>query len=69
MHTNWHGATSFYAAYNTAVVPAQRQNASASKPPRHVAYASEASGLLLVAALLLVLTLLRYWTAIHWSLR
>jgi hypothetical protein len=69
MHTTWCGATSFNAAYNTAVVPAQRQNGSASKHPRHAAYASEASGLLLVAALLLVLTLLRYWHAIHWSLR
>jgi hypothetical protein len=32
-------------------------------------YASETTGLLLIAFLLLVLTLLRYWHDIHWSLR
>jgi hypothetical protein len=32
-------------------------------------YASETAGLLLIAALLLALTLIRYWHAIHWSLR
>jgi hypothetical protein len=36
---------------------------------RHAVYASEATGLLLVAALLLALTLIRYWHEIHWSLR
>jgi hypothetical protein len=32
-------------------------------------YASETAGLLLIAFLLLVLTLVRYWRYIHWSLR
>ena len=32
-------------------------------------YASETTGLLLIAAVLLVLTLIRYWHQIHWSLR
>lgn len=32
-------------------------------------YASETTGLLLIAALLLALILVRYWHAIHWSLR
>jgi hypothetical protein len=36
---------------------------------RHAVYASETTGLLLIAALLLVLTLIRYWHEIHWSLR
>ena len=36
---------------------------------RHALYASETTGLLLIAALLLVLTLIRYWHEIHWSLR
>jgi hypothetical protein len=35
----------------------------------HAVYASETTGLLLIAALLLVLTLFRYWHYIHWSLR
>ena len=36
---------------------------------RHAIYARETSGLLLIAFLLLVLTLIRYWHAIHWSVR
>jgi len=39
------------------------------KHHRHAVYASEATGLLLIAFLLLVLTLIRYWHDIHWSLR
>lgn len=38
------------------------------KHRRHVVYATETTGLLLIAFLLLVLTLIRYWHAIHWSL-
>ncbi|HEY6339575.1 MAG TPA: hypothetical protein VIW68_13865 [Candidatus Sulfotelmatobacter sp.] len=36
---------------------------------RHAIYATETAGLLLIAVLLLLLTLVRYWHAIHWSLR
>ncbi len=39
------------------------------KHRRHAVYASETAGLLLIAFLLLVLTLVRYWHVIHWSLR
>jgi len=39
------------------------------KHHRHAVYASETTGLLLIAFLLLVLTLVRYWYDIHWSLR
>jgi len=39
------------------------------KHQRHAVYASEATGLLLIAFLLLALTLIRYWHAIRWSLR
>jgi hypothetical protein len=39
------------------------------KQRRHAVYSSETTGLLLIAFLLLVLTLLRYWRDIHWSLR
>jgi hypothetical protein len=39
------------------------------KHHRHAVYASETTGLLLIAFMLLVLTLIRYWHDIHWSLR
>ncbi|SPF47408.1 hypothetical protein SBA1_740022 [Candidatus Sulfotelmatobacter kueseliae] len=46
-----------------------RQDDAAAKQHRHAVYASETTGLLLIAFLLLVLTLIRYWHDIHWSLR
>ncbi|MFZ0772022.1 MAG: hypothetical protein WCA49_23610 [Candidatus Sulfotelmatobacter sp.] len=58
---------SFRAAYNTVVVNTRRQNDH--KHRRHAIYATETSGLLLIAFLLLVLTVIRYWHAIHWSAR
>jgi hypothetical protein len=58
-----------HAAYNNVVVNAQRQNDRVHKHPRPAVYATETSGLLLIAFLLLVLTLIRYWHSIHWSLR
>jgi hypothetical protein len=36
---------------------------------RHTIYAAEATGLLLMAVLLLILTLIRYWRYIPWSAR
>jgi len=36
---------------------------------RHSAYAAEATGLLFMAVLLLVLTIIRYWRYIPWSAR
>ena len=39
------------------------------KHPRHAVYTSEPAGLLLIAFLLLILTLVRYGHEIHWSLR
>jgi hypothetical protein len=56
-------------AYNISVADARRQNDSPGKHRRHAIYATETSGLLLIALLLLVLILVRYWHAIHWSLR
>ena len=51
-------------------MPAPDQHdSSAQTHHRHAVYASETAGLLLIAALLLVLTLIRYWHYIHWSLR
>ncbi len=39
------------------------------KHHRQAVYASETTGLLLIAFLLLVLTLIRYWHEIRWSIR
>lgn len=36
---------------------------------RHSIYAAEATGLLLMAVLLLILTVIRYWRYIPWSAR
>jgi len=45
------------------------QNEPEPRHHRHAVYASEATGLLLIAFLLLVLTLIRYWHGMNWSLR
>jgi hypothetical protein len=50
-------------------VPSPETHDDAHKHHRHAVYASETTGLLLIAFLLLVLTLIRYWHEIHWSLR
>jgi hypothetical protein len=39
------------------------------KHHRHSVYASETTGLLLIAFVLLILTVIRYWHEIHWSPR
>jgi hypothetical protein len=38
-----------------------------SRAPKHHIYALEATGLLLIAIMLLILTLIRYWQRINWS--
>ena len=54
--------------YNVFVVfPAKSDHLQ--KQHRRATYASEATGLLVIALLLLVLTLIRYWHNIHWSWR
>jgi hypothetical protein len=50
-------------------VPSPEAQRDAHKHHLQAVYASEATGLLLIAFLLLVLTLVRYWHHIHWSLR
>jgi hypothetical protein len=45
------------------------QDQSDHRQQRHAVYASETTGLLLIAVMLLILTLIRYWHNIHWSLR
>ncbi len=50
-------------------VPAPAPQDDPHKQRRHAIYASETTGLLLIAVTLLILTLVRYWREIHWSLR
>jgi hypothetical protein len=47
----------------------KQQNNSTRKHQPHAFYANEAGGLLVIALLLLIVILIRYWHAIHWSLR
>jgi len=58
-----------FAAYNSAVFRPQRQNDSPHRHRRGAIYAAETSGLLFIAFLIIVLTVVRYWHAIHWSVR
>ena len=58
--------------YNNRVPAAKPENESSSAPggkPRRSIYASETVGLVLIAVVLLILTLVRYWHDIHWSWR
>jgi hypothetical protein len=55
--------------YNTAVAPTRTQNDRNSKRHRHPIYATETSGLLMIAFLVLLITVIRHWHAIHWSMR
>jgi hypothetical protein len=55
--------------YNIRVAAPDPKPDHSSKHHRHAIYATETTGLLLIAFLLLALTLIRYWHDIHWSLR
>jgi len=50
-------------------VSVQPSKDDATRHERHAVYASEATGLLVIALVLLALILVRYWHDIHWSLR
>lgn len=57
---------------NASVPPkpvAENQPQDNKHQHRHSIYAAEATGLLLMAVLLLVLTIIRYWRYIPWSAR
>jgi hypothetical protein len=47
----------------------ENEHRAREREGRHSAYAAEATGLLLMAVLLLVLTIIRYWRHIPWSAR
>jgi len=57
--------------YNTLVAtPASPKPTSDNKHHhRHAIYAAEATGLLVMAVLLLILIVIRYWSSIQWSAR
>jgi hypothetical protein len=59
----------FRAAYNNLVVPVRRQHDPSRKHQRHPIFATETFGLLLIAFLILVVIVVRYWHVIHWSQR
>jgi hypothetical protein len=46
-----------------------RPSHSSPRKHRHSIYATETTGLLLIAFLILAITLVRYWHTMHWSLR
>jgi len=58
------GVTIFYVR-----LPKRQNDSSSRKHHRHAIYATETTGLLLIAFMLLALILVRYWHTIHWSLR
>jgi hypothetical protein len=51
------------------VVPIRRQHDPSRKHQRHPIFATETFGLLLIAFLILVVIVVRYWHVIHWSQR
>jgi len=58
---------SYNSGVNAPVPP--KPAADSTHHHRHATYAAEATGLLLMAVLLLVLTIIRYWRYIPWSAR
>ena len=60
-----------WSGYNVRVnAPApSKTSAEERHSHRHTQYAAEASGLLVIAVLLLILELVRYWQYIYWSAR
>jgi hypothetical protein len=58
--------------YNASMSAAPKRRLEKSAHRRHPAphtYAAETTGLLVIALLILILMLARYWHSIHWSLR
>ena len=55
--------------YNVRVISPIENKPPSEHHTRHHVYALETTGLLIIAATLLTITLARYWYALHWSLR
>ena len=55
--------------YNVRVSRLPQVAHSSKKRPKHHIYALETTGLLLIAVMLLIVTLIRYWHNINWSAR
>jgi hypothetical protein len=55
--------------YNTAVDRSHTKKHHGAKRHQHPIHATETLGLLLIAFLVVVITVVRYWHAIHWSIR
>ena len=55
--------------YNVRVISPIENKPPSEPHARHHVYALETTGLLIIAATLLTITLARYWYALHWSLR
>jgi len=55
--------------YNVPVISPIENKPPSEHHTRHHVYALETTGLLIIAATLLTITLVRYWYALHWSLR
>jgi len=51
--------------YNSGVEPTHPEKPRGDSVHRHPVYAAETTGLLIIAVVLLVLTLMRYWSSIH----
>lgn len=66
------GRKGYNSGVNAPVSPkpaARSEHQKGQHQHRHSIYAAEATGLLLMAVLLLILTLIRYWRYIPWSAR
>jgi len=58
-----------YNASMSAVAPKRQAGRKAQRHPAAHIYTTETTGLLVIAILILILMLARYWHFVHWSLR
>lgn len=73
MPTGWFdvGARAYIWRYNVAVSASNPppDQPSPERPAKHRIYKLEAAGILIIGAVILILTLTRYWHNIAWSAR
>jgi len=58
-----------YNASMSAVAPKRQPAKKAQRHPAPHIYTTETTGLLVIALLILIIMLARYWHFVHWSLR